>query len=145
MRPEYTHAALAPHLDKWLARVQVGPGCWEWTGAISSAGYATLTPRLNLHYYGHRFAFAFFYGGIPGGLSIDHRCENTRCVRPSHLRLMRIGDNVRASSKHPSHQTACARGHPFDEANTGWQQGRYGLQRYCKTCRRASSLRRGWR
>jgi hypothetical protein len=31
-------------------------------------------------------------------------------------------------------QTQCCHGHLFDAGNTSWKQGRYGLERRCRTC-----------
>lgn len=31
-------------------------------------------------------------------------------------------------------QTQCCHGHLFDEVNTSWKQGRYGLERRCRIC-----------
>lgn len=51
-------------------------GCWEWTGAVATNGYA----RLSLMPWGkartaHRIAYEVLAGPIPTGLDLDHLCR----------------------------------------------------------------------
>lgn len=55
-------------------------GCWEWTGAISSGGYA-----LYSAVYIHRYSYVYYKGKIPLGMVVTHSCFNLRCVNPAHL------------------------------------------------------------
>lgn len=67
----------------------IGP-CWEWAGARSDNGYATIKlrdPRRTE--YVHRLVYAAEHPGDSlGGMHVDHRCHNHGCVRGSHLRLL---------------------------------------------------------
>jgi hypothetical protein len=68
--------------------------CWEWNGGRDERGYG---------YYRfwdkvmrtHRFVYSLFYGTIPEGMMICHKCDNPCCVRPSHLFLGTALDNAR--------------------------------------------------
>jgi hypothetical protein len=42
----------------------------------------------------HRYAWELTYGPIPEGLSVLHRCDVPRCVRPDHLFLGTQADNL---------------------------------------------------
>jgi HNH endonuclease/AP2 domain len=59
--------------------------CWQWTAYTNPKGYGifhTYRPVM-----AHRFAYELVNGPIPAGMQIDHRCLNSACVNPAHLRL----------------------------------------------------------
>jgi len=108
-------------------------GRWEWKGWKDKAGYGVVTVMA------HRLAYMLTTGAIGKGLALDHLCRERDCVNPAHLdpvpntvNIMRgVGFGAKNAAK-----TACHKGHPFDEANTGfWKNG----GRYCRICKRASS------
>jgi hypothetical protein len=66
--------------------VQKTEGCWLWLASTNKAGYGLLGNRRGSH-LAHRVSFEIHNGPIPEGMSIDHICLNTSCVRPDHLRL----------------------------------------------------------
>lgn len=69
--------------------------CWIWTGATTQGGYGNLFDRVKSKtVYVHRFSWELHYGEIPKGLWVLHRCDNTICVRPSHLFLGTQTDNM---------------------------------------------------
>jgi hypothetical protein len=59
----------------------LGP-CWMWLGRITRDGYGCFHGRG-----AHRYTFSAYYGFIPPGLCVLHRCDVPACVRPSHLFL----------------------------------------------------------
>ena len=83
-------------VEKQLNRYLEDPetGCWNWTGPLTTAS------RNSAHRYGstcikyngkpikikaHRLSYAYHNNKDPGNLLVLHRCDNPRCIRPSHL------------------------------------------------------------
>lgn len=72
--------------ERFWMKVQKGPGCWQWTGGARD-GYGTFTEgSKGVTHLAHRLAYELTVGPIPDGKLLDHRCRNTLCVNPAHLR-----------------------------------------------------------
>lgn len=73
----------------------LGP-CWEWDGAkLKRGGYGQVSIAGKGGRKVHRLAYALWVGEIPAGLWVLHRCDNPPCLRPSHLFVGTVRDNVR--------------------------------------------------
>ena len=80
--------------------VDQATGCWNWTGKQDRGGYGQLTVRVPgkpspVNVYAHRAAVLVFQGKqLRAGLHVDHRCRNTACINPEHLRLVTAKTNL---------------------------------------------------
>lgn len=117
-----------------------GTECWEWKGS-------------NDYYYGHfsfngrqikthRFSYQYFVDeDLKPYLEVGHLCNNTLCLRPSHLKAMTPKENVHYSNTTAhlnSLKTHCKHGHEFTPENTYIRKDRNG-NRECITCHRIAT------
>jgi hypothetical protein len=88
-----------PALERFLANVDITPGCWNWHGPVNETGYG----RFFLdgkNRKAPRVAYELMVGPIPPsdysvhGTMILHTCDNPKCVNPLHLRLGTALDNM---------------------------------------------------
>lgn len=73
--------------------VQGREDCWNWIGFIKPNGYGSLNYKGRA-YQAHRAAWSALIGPIPGGLVVDHTCENKACCNPRHLQCVTQSENL---------------------------------------------------
>jgi hypothetical protein len=114
--------------------------CWVWTGCTDWGGYGHIQLEKRTQRV-HRVAYEVWVGPIPEGMTVDHLCFNTSCIRPSHLRLLTRSENSR--NQRSAFKTHCVNGHEYTDENTLIEVKQHGLsQRRCRTCRVAQEQRR---
>lgn len=89
-------------------------GCWNWTGALSAAGYGA-SSMFGKICYAHRAAYLCFKGPIPDGMIVRHTCDNKICCNPQHLILGSHHENMQDASlrgrfNSPARKAASERG-----------------------------------
>lgn len=118
-----------------VAIIDDADSCWHWTAAIDRGGYGR-TAFHSRPIGAHRIAYALANGlDVPPELCVLHRCDNRKCVRPSHLFLGTHKDNMRDMQQkgrvHTKNKAARLRNpadltpREIEEIRTLRQQGRF--------------------
>lgn len=77
-------------------------GCWLWLLSVDHHGYGQI--NINGKYErANRLSWRVFYGAIPAGLLVLHKCDMPCCVNPEHLFLGTDLDNNRDMHKKKRH------------------------------------------
>lgn len=130
-------------LARFWAKVTLGPGCWDWSGATDSSGYGRFAAVGRTLHGAHRVAYCLDGAEIPAGMVIDHICRNRLCVNPAHLRCVDRRTNVHENSAAPAHlnalKTHCPQGHAYDGDNLVIRVNGF---RRCRECERIGQVAR---
>lgn len=103
--------------------------CHIWQGTISNQGYARYENDSGTVLV-HRQTWIEANGAIPAGHDVHHRCEQTDCVRVSHLDLRSRSDHIRAHRgvSPEKYQSICAAIRSGEESQAGIAR-RFGVSK----------------
>lgn len=88
------HLTFEEKFDRFLNNVKISNQCWEWQGYINLGGYGRYKWSDRKNWLAHRLMYKLVFGDFDETLDVCHICDNTRCVRPSHLWLGTHTDNM---------------------------------------------------
>ena len=77
--------------EKYL--VNKTTGCWEWQASLTN-GYGQFYYNKKQG-FAHRYSYGHFNGPIPSGMFVMHKCNNSVCCNPAHLKLGTHSENMR--------------------------------------------------
>lgn len=76
--------------------------CWVWQKSCCNKGYGFMyfydperEGRKRYSKRAHIVSWVLAYGPVNAGMTLDHLCRNTKCIRPSHLEEVSRPENTR--------------------------------------------------
>lgn len=82
-----------PLKERMEQKIDKTEECWEWTGARNERGYSNVWVNGKCR-RAYRVYYELVVGEIEAGYELDHLCENTACIRPSHLEPVSHRENI---------------------------------------------------
>jgi len=79
--------------QRFWEKVDKSSDCWVWT-ASKQGKYGAFGVDGKVR-GAHRISYVLAFGSIPTGMQVLHKCDNTICVKPSHLFLGTQLDNMK--------------------------------------------------
>jgi hypothetical protein len=82
--------------ERFWSKVNIGnpQECWNWKCGLFASGYGQFR-LLGKPVKAHRISYAIANGNLPTTMFVIHKCDNPKCVNPSHLSQGTHLDNMR--------------------------------------------------
>lgn len=126
-------------IARFWSKVEKTENCWIWKNKPGSSGYGIFNVGRRSRYLAHRVSLSLIGASLPQdfNVQIDHICKNRLCVRPDHLEVVSLRENIlrgNSITAQNARKTHCKRGHLLTEIGMG-HRGR--TRRGCLVCRGA--------
>ena len=106
-----------------LRKYEVGEnGCWNWTGKQTDLGYGNITVD-GRYTRAHRAMYFLLHPDADRNLVVMHKCDNPRCVNPSHLQLGTQQENILDMHAKGRFKGGGKIGNKNAVGNEGWKKG----------------------
>lgn len=131
-------------LELFWAKVDKGPGCWNWTASKVHNGYGVFTLPGRRQQVAHKYSYRLHRGEVAEGMDIDHTCHNRACVNPDHLRAVTHKQNQENRAGAQSNSKTGVRGVLYDSRTNMWvatvkHNGKVAFRARCTTLQEAAS------
>jgi len=94
-------------VKRFFDKIEITESCWNWKASKRNKGYGAFVwadeSGKIIQGRAHRFSYEYHIGKIPNKIFVLHKCDNPKCVNPSHLFLGTNKDNVTDMMKKGRH------------------------------------------
>lgn len=107
---------------RFWPKVKFTDSCWLWSASISGVGYGQISFRGKPATI-HRLVWELYFGPVPIGKIVRHKCDVRHCCNPEHLEVGTYADN----SMDMVNRGRSTKGRLHGSANQGERNGRHKL------------------
>lgn len=126
-------------IKRFFSKVLMDDGekCWEWQAHKNRFGYGRFDLRGKdgkwFKRVAHRVAYELFFGDVPDGFELMHKCDNPSCVNPNHLLVGTHSQNMQDCAKKGRNVIFCGENNHNSKLSLGdvmeirklWSSGEY--------------------